>query len=182
MIIGISGKMGSGKSTLADALEQHFLLSGLKGQPVSVERFKFANVIYNLSKVIQKELGVEEYKDRELLQFLGAHYRKTYGTDFWAKQLKEKMAITYNKPIVIIDDVRYIEEVDVIKEMNGFLVRLDCSDTERGFRIGNQLFLNTSHSSETALDDYTGFDLRLNSGIIPVHSLLEMVLMNTVVR
>jgi len=57
-------------------------------------------------------------------------------------------------PKWIITDVRFPNEAEAIKKRDGILIRIDRNyvSTERLNRIQQR------HSSETALDDYDGFD------------------------
>lgn len=176
MIIAISGKMGSGKTTLADALSHSFLLNGLE-----IQRLKFAGPIYNCATLIQEHLKIPVEKDRQLLQFLGSHFKQKISFDFWTQQLLSQITSKPNT-VYIIDDLRFKDEATALKNLGAFLIRLDCPEEERAARVGAALFLNDKHSSELDLDDYTKFDLTLNSSIIPVIQLVKIIKTNLSIK
>lgn len=175
MIIAISGKMGSGKSTLADGIEQWARLNNMP-----VTRLKFADPIYSSAKTVYDSLNIVWEKDRKLLQFLGSHFKEIKGETFWTDQLSNLIINLNNfvNHLIIIDDLRFPLEAEMIKSRGGILIRLNCSEEERNFRIGNQLFVNKNHESETALDEYKGFDFSYNSGLIEIPALIKSVTTN----
>lgn len=157
MIIGISGKMGTGKTTLArhlakmlgcdvmsfaDTLRQevkeHF------GVPMGTMTDQEAKA----SMMIQ--VGFKSMLLRELLQWWGAERRRV-DPDYWVKQL---MANADEQSITLVDDVRYHNEAEAIQKAGGHLVRLDPY-------TGWKTTAGADHISETNLDDYGYFDMRL---------------------
>lgn len=178
IIIGISGKMGSGKSTLAATLRNHFLLHTNR----HVEEVKFAGPLYGAVSALQSHLGIAEEKDRELMQYIGSHYRAKEGPSFWANQLKDRLTIlqdSYPGVVILIDDLRYPEELKALKEVGALTVRLNCEEQDRARRVGAGLFLNPGHASEVGLDShFREFDLVLDSFSIPPSALAKIVLDN----
>lgn len=177
MIIAISGKMGSGKSTLADGLEQW---ARLNKKGITVTRLKFADPIYEAARSSYTALGLEPLKDRKLLQFMGAHFKEKFGPSFWTDQIRDRINnLTFiGDNLIIIDDLRFPNEAEFVKSLGGTVIRLECPDEERLQRIGNMLFVNTAHESETALDSYTGFDYKLNSDVMTTAALIKVVTTN----
>ena len=60
--------------------------------------------------------------------------------------------------LVIIDDVRFKNEADEVKKRGGLLIRLNGYP---GGKVVTQR--NENHLSEIDLDDYTGFDIIVNT-------------------
>ena len=78
----------------------------------------------------------------QVLQRLGTGVRAAIDQEFWVKALFN----TYSDNIIIAD-VRFPNEVEAVKERGGIVFRIE----RPGAGAGN-------HISETALDDYHGFD------------------------
>lgn len=145
IIIAISGKMGSGKSTLANALLDSFVESGYGNANI----VKFADPIYDASLGVYNALNLPFEKDRELLQFLGTHFKQKFDTNFWVREFKAR--VKKSPGPIIVDDLRFMEEFDALVDMRATIVRLNCDYYIREQRCGKG-FKNTNHPSETGLD------------------------------
>lgn len=99
-VIAFSGKMLSGKTTAA-----HHLSDRIPGSVV----LKFADPIYDVCK----EYHRSDEKDRRLLQSVGKKMRD-YDKDVFAKMMVE--TIKKRDHLVIIDDLRYINERGALKD------------------------------------------------------------------
>jgi len=159
MIISLSGKKRSGKSTVAKHLTN-------KG-------WWEVSWAYPLKEVIGKQLfglsyeqmyGSMQYKEaiisewglspRQILQVVGTDlFRRYICDDFWVRigirKIKELQEKNPNLNIVI-SDTRFLNEADAIKTLGGHLVWLHRE---------NNPYSNDNHPSETALDDYKGWNL-----------------------
>ena len=144
MKIGICGKMCSGKSTLANQIIDHYSHSN-----ITVIKDSFASKIYELAYDIFKM----ETKDRQLLQQIGTKFR----------EIDDKVWINYiiNKHIdnVIIDDVRYQNEIKALRENGYFLIKLKISRELQISRLRDlykdtfsQHYKNIDHVSELFID------------------------------
>ena len=170
MIIGIAGKAQAGKDTTA------MMLQVLLTNPDFTWRMYETDVYFawdhsvvhyaDLLKEISQEMldmpfddfnsqeVKQQYLDwlgmtvREFLQKLGTAVRKEIDPDFWVKALFN----TYHNGNVIIADVRFPNEAEAIKERGGKLIRIE----RPGAGAGN-------HISETALDDYKGWDIVIDN-------------------
>lgn len=155
--IALSGKYGVGKNTFLDLANE--LFSPIWQYSIRDNVFrenKFAEPIYDIMYACQNEL--EEYsryvypnqnercKDGKLLQFLGMHYRKKYGEDFWVK-------IAFHvaeKPSHMFTDLRFLNEFRACKEKGYTVIRIKRDeDRRKDFLCGR----DPNHISETALDD-----------------------------
>lgn len=103
--IAIGGKMGTGKSSISDFLAKCFQFT----------QYSFAAKL----KEIASDLFDMEVKDRVLLQMLGSEIRNMK-VDAWANFVMKR--INAEAPLrVVIDDMRYLNEADILKE-NGFVL------------------------------------------------------------
>lgn len=141
IIIGLCGAAGAGKTTLA-------------GHLIGRHRFvrhRFAGILKGMLKVLgltddQVDGGLKEVPcallggktPRWAMQSLGTEWGRdlisqTLWIDAWAKGLE-------GKEFVVVDDVRFPNEVDAIKKRGGYLIRI----TGRGAEIATG-----GHVSET---------------------------------
>lgn len=140
--IGFTGLMESGKSTLANLLTQFLVESGY-----IVYVTHFAN---GVKKIAEKEFGwdgVKDEKGRKLLQVIGTDCGRMYNPNIWIERLVEEVGQSNaDTQVVIIDDVRFTNEVDFIRGNNGYVVKV-----ERLNHKLNDKFI--SHVSECGVKD-----------------------------
>lgn len=159
MIILISGPQGSGKDTLADALKVQ-IENRLKKK---VFKHKFATVIYEMHdatlKILEK-YGVKHSitKCGPLLQYLGTEFgRNTFGDNIWCEitryMIQSDLASSPNS-VCIVSDCRFENEFNYFPE--ALRIRLECAEEIRKPRT-HSWRTNTSHPSETALNNYAGY-------------------------
>lgn len=196
MIIGISGKIGSGKDTVAgilQELEPSFQnkkyagkLKQIAGILLGVDPAKFedqeykkqqlgkewkywfdlkrdevadpeemANYFLNVNQDLGRFIELKPPTVRIFLQRLGTEaMRQRIHTDVWVNALFSDYTPDQNW---VITDVRFENEAQRIKEMGGTLIRIN---RDTGSNSG-------AHPSETALDNYEGFDVHLgNNGSV----------------
>ena len=173
MKIGICGKMASGKTTLADALCDglHFTKFSL-AQSVK----DFADFLFDIP---------EGYKDRKAYQKVGDGGRKKLYGDIWIDVLKGKVNES-NEEFVVVDDIRYLNEVEKLKSDGWLLVKIDIDDKLQVERL-KETYPNDwethaesrNHPSEADIDlmDDEDFDLIIpaENTIKPIESLLSFV-------
>ena len=120
--------------------------------------------IYSAEEVndifIQETISVTP---RLLLQTIGTDIVRTINPDIWVNSLMNDY-ISYADaingtskikklyPNWIIADVRFLNEVKAIKKKDGIVIR-----------INRESAYNSTHSSETALDDYEDFDYTIDN-------------------
>lgn len=154
MLIGFSGKKGSGKSYFADYLVNHKLFIKLSfASPLK----EITKILFNLSDEdvkdpIKKELINPKFNasPRELMQWLGTDIMReefnkkfNYSGSIWIDSVKDKVkTLLDNNKDVVIDDVRFQNEVDMIHSLGGIVINLRND-------LDNTLNNSTStHSSE----------------------------------
>lgn len=118
---------------------------------------------------IQDRPGQTAVSVRRILQWWGTEYRRTQDPDYWTKAWERKLS-EYNlrKTHILVDDVRFINELNVIKKHGGTFIKIE----RPGFNGAN------NHSSENSLDGYDGWNLILcNDGSLEEfqHQALEKV-------
>lgn len=154
MLIGFSGKKGSGKSYFADYLVNNKLFIKLSFASPLKEIIK---ILFNLSDEdvkdpIKKELINPKFNasPRELMQWLGTDIMReefnkkfNYSGSIWIDSVKDKVkTLLDNNKDVVIDDIRFQNEVDMIHSLGGIVINLHND-------LDNTLNNSTStHSSE----------------------------------
>ena len=167
MVIGISGKIKSGKSRVAKTL---FKMLKEEGKQVKVKSFAqplyevvsklYDTDIKTIKKDKQKNLpiyihtrttnsGMVTTNYRTILQIIGNTARDYGDSDIWVNALfgYENKKIN-NGDYWIIDDVRYSNEAQRIRDLNGILIRV-----ERDLHQPNE------HIAENSLDTWGDWDL-----------------------
>lgn len=136
-LIGIMGLKGSGKDTVAKML------------PISWHRMAFADTLKDITSILfgwdrgmlegssessrewrekvstywSKELGIKDFTPRMALQLLGTDvFREHFHQDIWVKVLKNRIINTNSD--VVITDVRFLNEANMIKELGGNIVQV----------------------------------------------------------
>ena len=167
MVIGISGKIKSGKSRVAKTL---FKILKKEGRQVKIKSFAqplyevvsklYDTDIKTIKKDKQKNLpiyihtrttnsGMVTTNYRTILQVIGNTARDYGDSDIWVNALfgYENKKIN-NGDYWIIDDVRYSNEAQRIRDLNGVLIRV-----ERDLHQPNE------HIAENSLDTWGDWDL-----------------------
>ncbi len=180
IIIGISGKKGSGKDTVADIILQELR----KGDSA---KLSFAQKCYEevalMLKAVEPKFRLQstdvlvEYiranKDnfRLVLQGWGTNVRRElWGEQYWIDQWV-KEACKMPAEILLVPDVRFKNEYDIIKSMGGYMWRVERLPT----------YLD-AHPSETDLDE-AKFDFTLkNSGDLSYLKLLTVVALKSTIE
>lgn len=105
---------------------------------------------------IQKHPGWTNLNVRRILQWWGTEYRRAQDPDYWTKAWEAALAELADRSAhILVDDVRFHNEVDVVQRNGGILIRVE----RPGFNGAND------HSSENSLDDFTGWNMiLLNDG------------------
>lgn len=156
MIIGLCGFARSGKSTVAEYLakEHGFKRINFKDSLLEEVREKFPDLLRELSLIHDGDLGdidwLFENKPplmRALLQNYGTNVVRNKKPDYWVKKWMEKVKAT--KSNIVVDDVRFFNELSAIVEEDGVLIRVKRDDITSG----------GTHQSETEqelfVEDFT---------------------------
>ncbi|HIB77655.1 MAG TPA: hypothetical protein EYO58_08605, partial [Flavobacteriales bacterium] len=122
--VAFCGKICSGKTTLAQHL-QHFC----RTRNIEVRRIAFGDYV----KSIATEYFQMKEKDRTLLVQLGTSMR-AIDEDVWVNCVKNTIKQS-NHQHWIVDDLRYENEYNMLKELGFKIIRLDISREEQIERI-----------------------------------------------
>lgn len=142
-IIVISGKQYSGKDTLAALLLNDladFVRVGI-GDAIKHEYAKKNGVTFD-------EIVENKHLYRSGLIELG-NYGRSIDPDYWLK------SIVGMKENVIVPDVRVEHEVELFKSYGAYSIRVEATYENRSKRA---IITNADDPTETALDDYKGWD------------------------
>jgi hypothetical protein len=154
LLIGITGKKGAGKNALAAAIRSY-----CPGQAVEMAFAQplkdAARIIFGLSHV-QMHGSLKETVDerwgkspRELLQLLGTEVARSIDEDVWVKSAGIQLRNTWgasDRTLVVVTDVRFLNEADFIKKHQGLLVRIQRGPQQMGL-------WEDPHQSEMELED-----------------------------
>ncbi|MFW9992612.1 MAG: AAA family ATPase [Candidatus Odinarchaeota archaeon] len=120
--VGITGKMGAGKTTAARFVmteNEHFVLFRIAGK---------------LKQIVQ-ELDLPYTRDT--LQRVATFFREI-DHDIWVKNTVKEIDATLEKDsasCIVVDDVRFQNEVDFLRRRGFVIVRIKTSDEVRRERI-----------------------------------------------
>ena len=152
-IVGVSGQPGHGKDTVADYLVSEFGFTKLAFAKILKDkaRVEFGLTNEQLNGNL-KEVDIPLYgkSPRVIMQELGCYYREIY-KDFWVRAVLEE--VNGNKKYqngLVISDVRFPNEYNIIKQFGGKVVEV--------FRPGHVGSTKTAHQAERSMDDISEFD------------------------
>lgn len=161
MIIGLGFKARAGKDTVAAHLVSNyafvqesfaFPLKEYIGRQIC--GFNDKQLYGAWKETIDPEWGMTP---RQMLQLIGTDaLRKVVHDDFWVIPMKRKLKEHIrNDRHVVISDVRFLNEISIIRSLGGFVVKVD---REYPDKISNE-----KHSSELELEDYDAWDFTINN-------------------
>lgn len=159
-IIGISGKIGSGKNFFAEKILKNMLPDKPTLVLALADHFKIEAIVKdNLDR--NKVFGRKDEKTRIALQKRGTEEgRNKYGINIWVDILTEWIKIYNERGIerFIITDVRFMNEVEAIRNLGGTLIRIEAPKRsyQTCLKEGNsdeQVKLILNHSSENGFND-----------------------------
>ena len=103
------------------------------------------------------------------LQLYGTEFRRAQDPDYWVKiAARRAQELIDEGKFPYITDARFPNEVLGLSAIGGLSVRLDVDPDEQARRLRQRdgrvpSFEELNHPSETALDDYDDFDIRVES-------------------
>lgn len=186
MIIGLIGLKQVGKTTAADHLveNQDFTKHNFKDALVAEIKQNFPDLLNEIYLQDSKEWnnGIPPTdKDhlfrtkpplmRTLMQNYGTEVRRGDNPNYWIKQWRDKMP----SGDVVVDDVRFQNEADMVTTNGGILIRLERSDVEAGDMHASeveQANIATKYTIEAAKGDFDSLYNQLD-GIIELENRLS---------
>lgn len=162
-IVMISGKKGTGKTHLATAISNH--IKETYNETQGIYKYKLDDFLKYLGYValesfakpiksvveyleLETELAVRDYKEsvyRKIMQTIGQQFRNV-DKDIWIKMLVARVE-TYMSKVILIDDCRFINELNAFDGMDEYdviKIRMATKSVYDG---------NDNDISETELDD-----------------------------
>ena len=141
-IIGITGYIGSGKTLLADALcSKHNFTKVKMAYPIK-KMLSSVGLSYSHLEGANKEIETEllcNKTPRFAMQTLGTEWgRKIMGDNIWVNLWSTKAnELTSMNQGVVADDVRFLNEVNIIRDLGGVIIRMERPSS-----------IKTNHESE----------------------------------
>lgn len=180
MLIGLVGNKGVGKDTVANYVvsKYHFTKVAF-ATPLK----QTCQAIYDLDECYFNDPKLKEelvphwgLTPRVMMQRIGTDIiRANLGDDFWLKHMTRKLS-TITTPNVIITDVRFGNEADLVTSLGGVLIRIQSLDSDT----------SDSHVSEQLQSIITDFSLLSDhspGGLQKLYSdidvLLEMIIVSS---
>jgi tRNA uridine 5-carbamoylmethylation protein Kti12 len=157
-LIGISGQKQSGKDTFAKHLAPYL------GGNCRILHFadELKREVSCACDVSVEELEQNKEVYRTILQWWGTEFRRKYKGDdnYWVDKVADDVNVLSGFLVdlaIIVADVRFMNEVDYIKNNGGYLIRI----------VRPSQMSNDTHSSETSLSPFTGWDeIVVNDGML----------------
>ena len=160
-ILGITGKMFSGKDTVAEFLHFVFRNSRITSfaypmKQMMIDYFGFAHDdLYTVE-------GKKRYNEfwgmtnRDALQKIGTEcFRNNFHTDTWLKTMEVNIINNPTK-LIIIPDVRFPNEAELVHALDGSILKIVRDDVARDLK-------QMTHASETMIDQIPYDKLLVNN-------------------
>ena len=163
VLIGIIGKIGSGKTTVTNHLVSKYLFKeyamALPLKNACKELFRLSDEQLNGSLEQKEEPDPRWFgaSPRKILQFVGTDLLRNQidtimpglGQDIFVNSFK----LWYNEQRigthVVVSDVRFQNETDIIRKLGGYLIKLERPDIDD----------TSDHSSETGVDNILDYNM-----------------------
>lgn len=131
MLVGFTGPMRAGKSTAAMHLVVHrgFVKMSIAG-PVKRDcarmlEFIGAGPYAQIEEEMRSTIAKEQY--RGLMQWYGV-YRRERDPDHWVRLMRCRLELVLARGLdVCIDDVRFLNEASMLRELGGHIVCIDST-------------------------------------------------------
>lgn len=151
LIIGTSSKKRGGKNTAADEI-----LRRLPGGKQIAFADALKDEVCKALGISRDELERNKAIFRQILQWWGTAYRREYcgNKNYWIEQVDNVIQHYRGTNIryFVITDVRFHNEYEYVKNLGGFILRIESSRCD----------MEDQHQSEVELDQ-ARFDLRLRN-------------------
>jgi len=118
-IIGLTGQTGAGKDEAC---------SYIKKKAKNAVFLRFSSPLSEALSIFLSEIKKEDQ------QWLGKVLRERFGDDILAKAI-EKKAKAAKKGLVVLNGIRYKEELDLLKRLGGYLISIQADPDIRWRRV-----------------------------------------------
>lgn len=131
----------------------------------SAERSTLVDILYDTSQDPAEHARSHSVNAVRALQYYGTEVRRTADPNYWVEKARTsaRKALARGSACVFTD-ARFPNEVTGLKQEGAFTIRLEVSpEVQKERLLGRDGHIPTQytlgHSSETALDGFTGFDV-----------------------
>jgi len=170
-IIGLLGHQGVGKNYIAEIVLPKMLSQKNTVVLAFADHFKI-DCISKHNADFNKVYGQKDYETRILLQKVGTEEgREVFGYDIWIRTLHNWIKVLHSRGVkrFIISDLRFQNEVEWIKSLNGIIIKINAPN-----RYQNRLEIETgndidkineikNHPSEANIDNIEIYDILVNN-------------------
>jgi len=170
-IIGLLGHQGVGKNHIAEIVLPKLLSQKNTVVLAFADHFKI-DCISKHNADFNKVYGQKDYDTRRLLQKVGTEEgREVFGYDIWIRTLHNWIKILNSRGVerFIISDLRFQNEVEWIKSLNGIIIKINAPnryqhrlETETGNDI-EKINEIKNHPSEVNIDKIESHDILVNN-------------------
>lgn len=150
MIFGFTGKKHAGKTTAREYVEEQLADSvriNFKDALIEELNENFKEVLDECSTLYNMDINelfrVKPPIVRALMRAYGTELRRREDPDHWLRSWKRKAEKAYTKVDVLVDDVRFLNEAEAVRELGGIIIRIERSDMPSTDR----------HASEAEMDE-----------------------------
>lgn len=155
LIIGIGHKSRVGKTECGEIIRKYLMdlhiqsaelnfSDGIKQAAASVFDLNQEQLYGDAKDTVDEYWGIEP---RLMFRRMGDMMRELFGHDVWVRSWQRAVSNLDEQLVVVCCDVRLTSEAKKIKELGGFLIKV-----ERPFT------LKSDHPTEVDLDDWTDWD------------------------
>lgn len=139
LLVGLTGPKRVGKSTVAKIFENKYQCARLNFKDELLKELKanFKELLQELTLVHDGPLDdfdwLFEHKPplvRALLQNYGTDVRRKDRENYWVEKWSLNYANNYYPKNVVVDDVRFLNEAEMIKQYGGVIIRLERDDID----------------------------------------------------
>jgi hypothetical protein len=130
LVVGITGTAGSGKTTVARIMCDRYDFSRVRlAEPIK-KMARALGLTHDQVDGPLKEIPLDELcgkTPRYVMQTLGTEWgRRTIGEDIWVRVAQKEIGrLVSNGVSVVVDDVRFPDEAEMIRKLGGAMVRVE---------------------------------------------------------
>jgi len=177
LVVGVTGKKRAGKDTVAailsDALKKDSVLivnfaDPLKGACAALFDLSEQQLYGAAKETVDARWGVTP---RRVLQFVGTDIVRRHMPDllphieesFWVHCMRlriQRAADAGLYRVIVVPDVRFMDEAALIKELGGVIVRVTRKDCQNADNHVSEMEMDTIEADYTIVNDGTLADLR----------------------
>jgi len=174
MLIGIVGRKGSGKTSAANLLvKEHGFKKMAFSDPLKEivsELFGVGYVNFTDEYLKTKEIPhMPGWTPRRLMQYFGTEVVRNLYYNAWIDIMERRIKRETNQDIVV-DDVRFINEAELIKKLGGVLIGVEVEGEDKSDLHDSERFV------EQVQNEYCMFHYCAPKGLLKLHTWMDQTL------